>query len=84
MAYQLIQETISPDTIEALTQLLASAKRGDVVGIAFAILLRRRRFLVDCAGEACDNPVLARGAVTVLSDHLSDLIRGRTDRNTTI
>lgn len=84
MPYQLIQETISPDTVEALTQLLASARRGDIVGIAFALILKRRRILVDCAGEACDNPVLARGAVTVLSDHLSDLIRGRTDQNTTI
>lgn len=84
MPYQLIREPISADTVEALEQMLDSARRGDVIGIAFALMLKRRRILVDCAGEGCENPVLARGAVKVLDDHLSDLIRGRTDRNTTI
>lgn len=84
MPYQLIQEQISSDTVEALEYLLDSAKRGEVIGMAFALILKRRRFLVDCAGEACDNPLLARGAVAALDDHLSDLVRGRTDKNTTI
>lgn len=83
MPYQLIREQISLDTVEALEQMLESAKSGDVIGIAYALILRRQRFMVDCAGEGCKNPTLARGAVATLDDHLSDLIRGRTDRNTT-
>lgn len=84
MPYQLIYESISSDTVEALEHLLESARGGDVVGIAFALMLKRRRVLVDCAGEACENPMLARGVVALLDDHLGDLIKGRTDRNTTI
>lgn len=84
MPYQLVHDPISTDTVQALEQILESAKRGDVIGVAFALFLKRRKFMVDCAGEACDNPALARGAIAVLDDHLGDMIRGRTDRNTTL
>lgn len=82
--YQLIHESISSDTVEALEQLLDGAKRGEVIGIAYALMLKRRRFMIDCAGEACQSPLLARGAVAVLDDHLGEMIRGRTDRDTTL
>lgn len=84
MSYHLVKEEISKDTVEALEQLLESAKAGQVIGIAFALMLRRRKFLVDCAGEACTNPVLARGAVGALDDQLGLMIQGRLDSQTTI
>jgi len=84
VAYQLIQESISTDTVEALEQMLVSARQGNVTGIAFVLLLKRRKFLIDCAGEACADPTMVRGCVAVLDDHLGDLIRDRTDRRTTM
>lgn len=83
MAYQLVQEHISDDTIEALEAMLASAKKGQIVGIAFALMLRRQRYMVDCAGDACSNPFLARAGVAVLDDHISNMIHHRRDAGTT-
>jgi hypothetical protein len=84
MAYQLIQDHLSTDTVEALEQALESARQGQIVGVAFALMLKRRRFLVDCAGEACRDPLTARGAVSVLDDQLALMIQGQIDSNTTL
>lgn len=82
--YELVLDQVSTNTVEALEYLLEGAKRGEVVGLAYAVIIKGRRFAVDCAGEACSNPLLARAVVAVLDDHLSDMIRGRTDRLSTI
>lgn len=84
MPYQLVREHLSTDTVEALEQILESARRGDVIGISYALMLRRQKYLVDCAGEACTNPFLARAGVAVLDDHIADAIHGRSDRHTTM
>lgn len=64
---------ICDDTIECLETLLDDAKRGRVVGIAFAAVLSVQTFIVDTSGECTRNPVFARGLVASLDDEL----RGR-------
>lgn len=82
MAYTLVKDAISHDTVEALELLLAQAQRGHITGIAFAALLKRRRYTVGVSGEAYSDPTLARGAVCALDDELRDLVSGGADQNT--
>jgi hypothetical protein len=76
--FMLVRDTMSHDTVEALRQLLTEAERGDVIGVAFAAMCRRRRFFVSAAGEAHRNPTFARGMVAALDDELGERLRGST------
>ncbi len=80
----MIQATVSKDTVEALSELLHAANEGHIQGLAFAAILRGRKFLVDCAGSACTDPTLARGIVAALDDELRNMVQQRIDRTTTI
>ena len=71
---QLVRESISADTVETFEHALASAKSVLVVGAAVVLLLKRRRYMVSCAGEACKNPTFTRGAVLALDDYLQSII----------
>lgn len=82
MSYTLVKDHISHDTVEALEQMLANAQRGHITGIAFVVMLKRRRYLVNVAGEAISEPTIARGALCALDDELRDLVRGKSDGNT--
>ena len=84
MAYHLVKDPVSHDTVEALELMLAQAQRGHITGIAFVVMLKRRRYHVNVAGEAFNDPTLARGAVCALDDELRDLVRGESDQNTII
>lgn len=68
--FTLTQETISHDTVEALRTLLAAAERGDVLGMAFVVMHKRRSFTVETTGEANRNPIFALGTLTMLDEHL--------------
>lgn len=68
--FTLVPDTLSRDTKEALEQLLEMAKRGELIGIAFAGMVRRRQYFVNSAGEAHRNPVFARGMVDDLMAEL--------------
>jgi hypothetical protein len=74
--YVLVQDTVSVDTVECLEQLLDHAKRGVLIGIAYACMLKKRGYIVDSAGEAHRNPTFSRGMVAALDDQLSKRIRG--------
>lgn len=74
--FVLVPDTISNETVECLEQLLHYAKSGEVNGIAYAAMLRRRHYIVDTAGEAHRNATFARGMVAALDDQLSNRIRG--------
>lgn len=74
--YQLVADVLSSDTIEALTELLAHAEAGEVIGIAFAAMYKQRQFITNTAGECHRNPVFARGMVAALDDQLSRKIEG--------
>lgn len=69
---KLMPDDISPDCVQALTQLLDEAKSGEVVGIGFVAVYKRREYVVNVAGELRRNPTLARGMVASLDDYLSE------------
>ncbi len=72
--YHLVADSLSDDTVECLATLLDDAKRGRVLGIAFAAILSRREFITNTAGECSRNPVFARGLVAALDDELRDMV----------
>lgn len=73
--FRLVPDAISNDTATALRQLLDLAERGELIGVAFAAMMRQRRFFVNTAGEAHRNPVFARGMVAALQDDLGQRMR---------
>lgn len=73
--FSLLRAKISHDTVEALEYLLYEAKRGEVIGIAYGAMMKRRSCIVDTAGEAYRNPLFALGVVCLLSDDIA--IRAR-------
>ena len=74
--FTLVQDFISRDTVDCLEELLAWAKSGRLIGIAFAALLTEKEFITDTAGECRRNPVFARGLVASLDDSLREIIEG--------
>lgn len=73
---ELVPDTVSDDTVEALKLLLARAQKGEITGIAFAAILHRRRYIVNTAGTAKKYPTFTRGMIHSLDDELGALIRG--------
>lgn len=69
--YGLVQDTISDDTVEALQHLLAEARKGKVIGVAFVAMYKERQFIANAAGEAKRSPVFTRGMVACLDDVLA-------------
>lgn len=69
--FQLIPDKISTDTIECLEQLLALARSGENIGMAFVVMLRHRAYIVNSAGEAHRNPTFGLGMVQMLMHELT-------------
>lgn len=67
---------VSRDTVSCLRELLARAERGEVIGVAYAAMHRRRKYTVHACGEADRNPTFARGMVDALSDELAKRVWG--------
>lgn len=77
--FSIARDPVSHDTVEALEFLLHEARRGELIGIAYGAIMKRRACLVDTAGEAHRNPLFALGVVCMLSDDIA--IRARNDEN---
>ena len=75
--FALIPDAVSTDTVECLRQLLKRARTGEVIGLAFCAMLKRRAYIVNTAGVAYDSPTFARGMVAALDDSLSNRIHNR-------
>lgn len=73
--FTLVNETVSHDTIEALEFLLQEARSGELIGLAYGAMLKRRTCIVDTAGEAYRNPLFALGVVCLLSDDVAQRAR---------
>jgi hypothetical protein len=73
--YHLVPDAISRDTVLCLETLLEHAKRGEVIGLAFAAMLKRHAYIVNSAGEAHRNPTFARGMIAALDDELGTRVR---------
>jgi hypothetical protein len=67
------EQPTSQDTIAALIELLARARCGDVIGLAFTAFMPDRRYYVARTGFAEQDPTLARGAVRALEDELAEI-----------
>lgn len=67
---------VSHDTIQCLEALLEKAKAGEIIGLAYAAMHKKRRYTVHSCGEAHRNPTFARGMVAALDDELSSRVRG--------
>lgn len=83
-SYQLVRDHISRDTVEALQALLHLAEAGTVTGIAFAAVMKRRKYVVNVAGEAFRDPTFARGAVAALDDELREIVQSMAQASTTL
>lgn len=68
--------TVSRDTVRCLRTLLAAAERGEVVGIAYAAVHRRRQYSTHACGEAYSNPMQSAGMVGALWFDLQVQARG--------
>ncbi len=68
------------DVIEALEYLLAEARRGQLIGIAYGAMFRRRHYIVETAGEAHRNPLFALGVINILESELWERVRTRAQR----
>lgn len=67
------------DTVRALEELLADARAGHVIGIAYVILRQPRLYVVGLAGETRRSAIdatFARGMVRALDDELKLIVRG--------
>lgn len=73
--FRLVPVERSHDTVEALRELLEEAEAGEVVGLAFAAMYRRRQFITDTAGECHRNPVFTRGMIAALDDCVGERMR---------
>jgi hypothetical protein len=75
--FTLVPDTVSTDTMECLQLLLARARKGEVIGLAYCAMLKSRAYIVNTAGVAHESPTFARGMVATLDDSLSNKIHNR-------
>lgn len=75
--FALVPDSVSTDTVECLRVLLARARKGEVIGLAFCAMLKQRSYIVNTAGVAHESPTFARGMVAALDDSLSNRIHHR-------
>jgi hypothetical protein len=74
MPYQLVTPTASQETLDCLHTLFEQAHSGEVIGIAFVALKRRRRYTTGTCGECFRDPTLTRGMVAALEDELRAMV----------
>lgn len=70
--FRLVPDKISTDTVGALQYLLRLAESGEIIGMAFVAMSRRRHFIANTTGEAHRSPVFTRGMLAYLDDKLAD------------
>jgi len=73
--FALVKAGSSDDTVACLRKLLKEAESGEIVGVVYAAMLRRREYVINVCGEAHRSPTFSRGMVAALDDHLADMTR---------
>lgn len=61
---------LSVDTIAAFEQLRDEAAAGEIIGAAYAVMFKRRKYSVGVTGECARSPTFTLGMVRVLEDKL--------------
>ncbi|MGH8128411.1 MAG: hypothetical protein ACRETC_08595 [Gammaproteobacteria bacterium] len=75
-ALRVVPAKIPDDTVGALVNLLAQARCGMVLGMAFAVMYRDRTYIVDATDEARRSPTFTRGMIAYLDGELEKLVNG--------
>lgn len=77
MPAELVPNQVSRGLVEALETLLEGSRQGHITGLAFAAVLRNRRYITNIAGTCARNLTHTRGMLEVLSDEIGTQIHGR-------
>ncbi len=72
-----VRDHISQDTMETLEWLLDEARKGKIIGIAYAALGKQREVIVDAVGESNRNIILTKGMVSFLDAELNNRLNAR-------
>lgn len=83
LMHQLVPTPIPEDMLTACNDLLEGVVSGEITGLGVVVVLRRRRFFVDCFGEMVRDPHGARGWVASLDDCLREIGLRKYDTDTT-
>lgn len=62
----LIPDRVSNDTVKCLETLLREARKGALVGVAFAGIIKGEGYIANSAGEAYSDPTFSIGMCQVL------------------
>lgn len=73
---RLVPDSLPPDSVGALRELLAAAIRGEIIGVAFGALYRDYNFIVNATDEMRADPTRGRGIAEALADSFGRLQRG--------
>ncbi|MBA3622900.1 MAG: hypothetical protein H0W48_00220 [Methylibium sp.] len=77
MTHKLVQLGLPPDIAAAHAEIGQWIDDGHVTGYGAIILLKRRRYIVDCWGDVCNDPTLGRGCLATLDDCLREMLHKR-------
>lgn len=72
--FHLVQDGLSSDTLKALEILIKDAADGELIGMAYVAMYRRREYTASATGECRRNPTFARGMISALDDVLADMV----------
>lgn len=84
MPLQLVPTPAAPDLNRFAEDLQSGVDSGEVVGLGVVVLLKGRRFFVDCFGLMARFPFENIGTVGELEECLREMGRRRKDTNTTV
>ena len=68
---------MSRETVDTLEHLLAEARSGRLIGLAYVAMHKTYDYSVDIAGETRRSPTLTRGMLNLLDDELAGIITGK-------
>jgi len=69
--FRLVGREPSRDTIAVLTELLAEAKAGRLLGVAFVAMHKAREYEIGYTGECARSPTFTQGMLLDLVHHIS-------------
>lgn len=74
--FHLLRAEVSRDTLTALDALRDDARKGELIGIAYAAMYKGRTYVVDAAGEAHRSPTFTLGMIEMLASAVRENERG--------
>ena len=74
--FVLIPDSVSNEVVECTRMLHEQALKGELIGLAFTGMVRRRGYIANSAGEAYRNPTFSIGMTFALIRKLSQRLDG--------